>query len=288
MIDVQFLNQKATKLKSGLKNIRTILEKGEDTFLNTPMYPDRVKYYLIIVYDILEDISCHLLKEIYKKITKEGCLEEIVKTGIFSEKINRTLYDFVNLKKKLFHEEFNYSDRELYYLTKDILNTLDGLYITELAGIVKQMKEKAPKLKIPVNLVKINHNLSVMKAEVRRMKTFGSLSLNEFEKDAFAVDRVRYFLTVYIDSALWICRHVIRQAKLQNKRCFLALAENGNLTSKTAEFFQNLADRRDLLADPVKDIDMVWLWEVLKKIDSFTESMIKELSVSLVEKRQMG
>jgi len=46
MLDIEFLNEKATKLKSALKKIKQIIDFGEDAFLKTPMYPDRVKYYL--------------------------------------------------------------------------------------------------------------------------------------------------------------------------------------------------------------------------------------------------
>lgn len=283
MIDIQFLNQKATKLKSGLKNIRNILDKGEDIFILTPMYPDRTKYYLVIVYDILQEIACHLLKAVEGKFNKETCLEDITKTGLFSEKINRILQDFVFFKKKLFQENFNYSEKELFHLSKNIVETLDSLFITELAKAVKELQEKAPKLKIPVNLVKINKNLTTMKLEAKRVETFKNLAKDEFVKDSFAIDRTRYFLTVYIDSALWICRHISRQVKLQDRRCFPALADKGIISEDTADFLQQIADSRDKLANPLEKVDLNWLYETVQNLTLKTEEFIRELSKSLID-----
>lgn len=283
MIDIQFLNQKATKLKSGLKNIRNILDKGEEAFISTPMYPDRTKYYLIIVYDILQEIACHLLKAVEGKFNKETCLEDITKTGLFSEKINRILQDFVIFRKKLFEENFSYSEKELFHLSKNIVETVDNLFITELAKAVKELQEKAPKLKIPVNLVKINKNLTTMKLEAKRVETFKQLTLDEFVKDNFAIDRTRYFLTVYIDSALWICRHILRQLKLQDKKCFIALAEKGIISQETASFLQHIADNRDSLANPMEEVDSGWLYETVQNLMTETQRFIRELSKSLID-----
>lgn len=285
MIDVNFLNEKATKLKSGIKSINTILGKGENEFVNTPMYPDRIKYYLITIYDILNDISCHLLKEIDRdKFNRESCIEDITKIDIFSEKMNRTLTDFINFRRKLFESGFSYSERELFYLSKDIVETIDNLFIKELARVVRDMKEKYPRLKIPVNLVKINKNLSVMKGEVKRLQTFKNLSFEEFSKDRFAIDRARYFLTAYIDSGLWVCRHIARQVKIQTKRCFLGLSERGIISVDIADTFQQIADNREILANPIQHIDLNWLYDVIHKLPSLTDRFIRELSNSILEK----
>ncbi|MEZ0323129.1 MAG: HepT-like ribonuclease domain-containing protein [Hydrogenothermaceae bacterium] len=284
MIDIEFLNQKATKLKSTLKNIKMIIEKGEETFLSTPMYPDRIKYYLVIASDFLEEIACHLLKEITQKVQRENCLKEISGMDIFSPKLNRTFQDFVEFKRKLFEENFNYSERELYHLTRDIVSTIDSLFIPELSIVVKQLKEKSPKLKIPVNLVKINKNLSVMKSELKRIQTFESMSFEEFSSNDFAVDRTRYFLTVYIDSAMWICRHISRQAKINNKRCFEGLTENRIISKETAEILQDISDKREVIANPTAEVDKSWLYNLIKKdLKTTTENFIKELSKSLIE-----
>lgn len=284
MVDVEFLNQKATKLKSALKNIRLILERGENIFLSTPMYPDRVKYYLVIVYDFLEEISCHLLKEISQKIVKKECLENISRTDIFSEKINRIFKDFVNFRKKLFEENFSYSERELFHLTKEIVYTIDNLFIQELASVVKQLKERAPKLKIPVNLAKINKNLSTMKGEIKRMNTFKGMDLEEFSNSSFAVDRVRYFLTAYIDAALWICRHIARQGRILNRRCFEGLAESGILERETADVLQQISDMRDSLADPTVAVNTEWLYSILSGLEATTDRFIKGLFKGLLAK----
>lgn len=284
MVDIEFLNQKATKLKSALKNIRAIVDKGEEVFLSTPMYPDRVKYYLIIAYDFLEEISCHILKEMGHKVEKGKCLEEISKIDIFSEKLNRTFGDFVWFRSKLFEEKFSYSEKELYHLTKDILSTIDSMFINELALLVKQLKQKAPKLKIPVNLVKINKNLSTMKGEVKRIHTFKSMSPQEFYNSQFAVDRTRYFLTVYIDAASWICRHIARQLKITAKNCFQALVEKGILSKETGESLHRIADKKEDLANPITPVDTGWLYNLIFELDKITDNFIKELSNSLLEK----
>lgn len=283
MIDIQFLNQKATKLKSGIKNVKNILDKGEDIFINTPMYPDRTKYYLVIIYDILQEIACHILKSLEGKFNKESCLEDITKTGLFSDKINRVLQDFVFFRKKLFEQNFSYSEKELFHFSKSIVETLDSLFITELAKVVKELQEKAPKLKIPVNLVKINKNLTTMKLEAKRVETFKGLSKEQFSQDVFAIDRTRYFLAVYIDAALWICRHIARQLKIQHKDCFIALAEKNIISPKTAEFLQQIADSRDKLADPLSQIDLDWLYDITLNLRQKTDDFIRELSKSLVD-----
>jgi Protein of unknown function DUF86. len=102
MLDIEFLNEKATKLKSALKKIKQIIDFGEDAFLKTPMYPDRVKYYLIILYDELEAIACHILSNYYNDKIKENCIEKLSKDTIFSEKLNRIFADFNEFKIKYF------------------------------------------------------------------------------------------------------------------------------------------------------------------------------------------
>lgn len=285
MLDIEFLNEKATKLKSALKKINQIIDFGEETFLKTPMYPDRVKYYLIILYDELEAIACHILSNYYGQKIKENCLEKLSKDTIFSEKLSRIFIDFIEFKNKVFQENFSYSEKELYHLTKNIAQTLDALFVRELSDVVKQLKEKQPKLAIPVNLVKVNHYASAIKGEVKRLETFSKISLNEFKDSSFAIDRSRYFIVVAVDSALWICRHISRQLKIKpSKDCFRSLAENGCLSIELAENLDKIAKLRDDLADPTKDIDLDFLYELVKgDFKTLMDRFILEVAKSIKE-----
>lgn len=280
MLNIEFLNEKATKTNSTLKKVSNILEFGEESFLKTPMYPDRVKYYLIILYDELEAIACHILSNIHNEKIKENCLERISQEGIFSEKLNRIFQDFVIFRKKLFEENFNYSDKELFFLSNEIVSTLQNLFIKELSQIVKQLKEKQPKLAVPVNLVKLNQHASVIKSEIKRLEPFRKMSQDEFINSPFAIDRSRYFLVVAIDSTLWICRHISRQSGLKpSKDCFKSLGENGVLSLDLAEKLSNITMLRDTLADPTKEIDKKYLYNLVKSdFEKVMNDFIKEIS----------
>ena len=280
MLNVEFLNEKATKVNSTLKKLSNILQFGEDTFLKTPMYPDRTKYYLIILYDELEAIACHIVSNIREEKVKENCLEKLSQEGVFSEKLNRIFQDFVNFKKKLFEENFNYSDRELFHLSNEIVSTLQNFFIKELAAVVKQLKEKQPKLAIPVNLVKLNHHASTVKSEIKRLNPFKGMSEEEFINNNFAIDRSRYFIVVAIDSMLWMCRHVARQSGLKpSKDCFINLAENGILEQELAKKLSEVASLRDTLADPTKDIDKHYLFRLVKsEFEEIANGFIKQIA----------
>ncbi|WP_299229921.1 HepT-like ribonuclease domain-containing protein [Sulfurihydrogenibium sp.] len=285
MLDIEFLNEKATKLKSALKKIKQIIDFGEDAFLKTPMYPDRVKYYLIILYDELEVIACHILSNYYNDKIKENCIEKLSKDTIFSEKLNRIFADFNEFKNKVFQENFSYLEKQLYHLTKNIVETLDALFIKELSDVVKQLKEKQPKLAIPVNLVKVNHYASAIKGEVKRLETFSKMNEQEFKNNSFAIDRSRYFIVVAIDSALWICRHISRQLKIKfSKDCFKSLAENGCLSVELAENLDKIAQVRNDLADPTKSIDLDFLYKLVKgDFKGLMDKFILEVAKSIKE-----
>lgn len=280
MLNIEYLNEKATKINSALKKISKILEFGEEVFLKTPMYPDRVKYYLVILYDELEAIACHLLSNIFNEKVKENCLEKLSQEGIFSEKLSRIFQDFVNFKKKLFEENFSYSDKELFYLSNEIVSTLQNFFLKELSQIVKQLKEKQPKLTVPVNLVKLNHHASVIKAEIKRLTPFRSMTEEEFINNPFAVDRSRYFLVVAIDSALWICRHMVRQLGIKpDKNCFNAMKEKGVIDSQLAEKIFQVVSLRDTLADPTKDVDKKFLYNLVKSdFEKIMDEYLKQIS----------
>ncbi|WP_028949785.1 DUF86 domain-containing protein [Sulfurihydrogenibium subterraneum] len=265
MLNIEFLNEKATKVNNALKKVSKILDVGEDEFLKTPMYPDRVKYYLIILYDELEAIACHILSNIHNEKIKENCLEKLSQEGVFSEKLNRLFQDFVKFKVNLFESGFNYSEKELYHLSKEIVDTLSNLFLKELAEVVRQLKEKQPKLAVPVNLVKLNHHASVIKGEVKRLEPFKKISKEEFLNSNFAIDRSRYFLVVAIDSALWICRHLSRQIGLKpSKDCFKNLGENGVISQDVAQKLSLISSLRDVLADPTKEVDKELLYNLVK------------------------
>ncbi len=276
MLNIEFLNEKATKVNTALKKVSNILNFGEETFLKTPMYPDRVKYYLIIIYDELEAISCHLLSNVHNGKIKENCLEKISQEGIFSEKLNRIFQDFAKFKKKLFEENFSYSDKELYHLSNQLVSTLQNFFLKELSQIVKQLKEKQPKLTIPVNLVKLNKHASVIKSQVKRLSPFRNMTEEEFINSPFAIDRSRYFMVVAIDSALWICRHIARQSGMKpDKNCFNSLKIDSDLADK---LFQ-IVSLRDTLADPTKEVDKKFLYNLVKNyFEKIMDTYLKQIS----------
>ncbi len=283
MLDIEFLNEKATKVNSTIKKISQIIDLGEETFLKTPMYPDRVKYYLIILYDELEAISCHILSNYTGEKIKENCLKNLVKESIFSEKLNRIFLDFINFRENLLKENFNYKEEHLYHFTKEIVSTLKESFLKELSVVVKQLKEKQPKLAIPVNLIKVNHHASTIKSEIKRLKTFSNMDFDSFKNSKFAIDRSRYFIVVAIDSALWICRHIARNLKLKpSKNCFLLLSEKNCLEKSLAQKLEEVAKLRDKLADPKEDIDINLLYNLVKEdFEAMMDSYIKALSKML-------
>jgi len=172
MLDTQFLNEKATKLRSALKKVKQIIDRGPDEFINTPMYPDRVQYYMIMAYDELDQIACHLLKEISGIRKKENCITELTSQGIFSGKISRAMTDFQNFRDDIFKTGFSYSPQQMYVSVKNILDNLYDNFIPELASIVKEIKSKEPELKIPVNLKKVNEQAKAVKSSIKKIKIF--------------------------------------------------------------------------------------------------------------------
>ncbi len=287
MIDTKFLNEHATKFRSALKKTKQIIDRGIEEFLKIPMYPDRAKYYIIIAYDELDKIACHLLRNITKEKLKENCLERLVEERVFSARINRALEDFVNFKKKLFVENFNYSDRELYTFLKQLIDELYEPFIKELAKVVKELKEKEPKLSIPVNMIKVSEQAAAIKSTLKKIDVFLKYPEEEFIKSPYAVDRSRYFAVVLIDSALWICRHVSRAAKLpRSKECFLNLAEHGIISKETAEKLQNIVNLRKDLVDPTKEINLKEFYSMLKNDFPAFISFIKEVVRAIYGKKE--
>ena len=287
MIDTKFLNEHATKFRSALKKTKQIIDRGLDEFLKTPMYPDRAKYYIIIAYDELDKIACHLLRNITKEKLKENCLEKLLEEKVFSARMNRALEDFVNFKKKLFEENFNYSDRELYTFLKELIDELYEPFIKELAKVVKELKEKEPKLSIPVNMIKVSEQAGAIKSTLKKIDVFLKYPKEEFIKSPYAIDRSRYFAVVLIDAALWICRHVSRAAKLpRSKECFINLGEHGIISKQTAEKLQRIANMRENLVDPTKKIDLEEFYDMLKNDFPAFLDFIKEVVKSIYGKKE--
>ncbi len=287
MIDTKFLNEKATKFKTALKKIKAILDRGEEEFLKTPMYPDRAKYYAIIAYDELEEIACHLLKNILKEKYKENCLQKLVEEEIFPAKTSRIFSDFINFRNTIMKENFSYSEKEMYSLLKGITDYLNQSFIPELARIVNELKRKEPKLAIPVNVTKVNEQAQAIKSTIKKLNVFLKNTKEEFLKSDYAVDRTRYFTVVALDSALWICRNVARNAKLpRSKKCFLNLAEHGIISKETGEKLQKLADLREKLVDPTSKIDLEKFYEDLKETLPYFDRFIKEVASAILGKKK--
>ncbi len=286
MLDIQFLNERAKKLRSALKKAKQIIDMGQKEFSSVPMYPDRTQYYMVIAYEELEKIACHIYKEITGEKISENCIEKLSQTDIFSGKINRAFQDFIKFKKNLLESRFSYSPEEMYFTVKNILDSLYEPFIKELSSVVKELKEKQPKLAIPVNLKKVNQQAKAIKSELKKIKTLLDYPREEFIKSEFAIDRGRYFAVVTIDSALWICRHIARQLKLKpSKRCFENLYKAGVLKKETAEKLEKIASYRDTLADPEKYIDPHFLYTLLKEDFPIFLEFIKEVSYAIFGKR---
>jgi len=287
MIDTKFLNEKATKFKTALKKIKAILDRGEEEFLKTPMYPDRAKYYAIIAYDELEEIACHLIKNILKEKQKENCLQKLVEEEIFPAKTSRVFLDFINFRNTIMKENFSYSEKEMYSLLKDIVEYLNQNFIPELAKIVNELKKKEPKLAIPVNVTKVNEQAQAIKSTLKKLDVFLRNSKDEFLNSEYAIDRTKYFTVVALDSALWICRHLSRAAKLpRSKECFSNLAENGIISKETGEKLQNLANLRGKLVDPTAEIDLEKFYDDLKETLPYFNLFIKEIAAAIIGKKK--
>ncbi len=285
MLDVQFLNERAKKLRSALKKVKQIIDLGKETFVSTPMYPDRVQYYMVIAYDELEKIACHIYSEATGEKISENCLEKLSQTDIFSGKINRAIQDFIKFKKDLFESNFKYSPEQMYFTVKNILDSLYEPFIKELGKVVKELKEKQPKLAIPVNLKKVNQQAKAIKSELKKIETLLKYPEEEFIKSEYAIDRGRYFAVVTIDSALWICRHIARQLKLKpSKNCFENLYKAGVLKKETAEKLEKIASYRDIFANPEKEINPQELYKILKEDFSVFLEFIKEISKAIFGK----
>ncbi len=265
VVDTKFLNEKASKAKTFIKKIKQILELGEEEFSKNPMYPDRTKYYLIVLSDELEQIACHILEVYFQQKFNEKCLEKLALEEILDAKLSRSLYDLYKLKENLLKEGLVYTPENMYHTVLDIISTLDKLLIPQLAQILKELKEKQPSLKIPVNLKKVNQHISAIKSNLSKLDTFLKYSEEEFINSPMFIDRSRYFIVVVIDSSLWICKHVLR--KLGERKvdsCFNKFYEKGILDKETANILDYFASNRDLFADPTKDIDLHEFYTKLK------------------------
>ena len=282
MLDIEFLNEKATKIKTSIKKVSEILNLGKEEFIKRPIYPDRAQYYMLFAYDELDKISCYILKKVANISKKENCLIDLANEKIFSEKVNRVLIDFYNFRKTLFENSFEYPPDKLYPLAKNIVDTLSITFIKELANLVKELKAKEPKLKYPVNLKKLNEHAKNIKSTVKKLKTFSKYSYEDFEKSPLFIDRTRYYLVVLIDLALWVCKHLSRKMGIKaRKDCFIGLLEKDVLDRDVAYFLQSLADLRNNLANPEEKIDTKLLYRALtEKLDYF-EKFIKSIAKAI-------
>ncbi|WP_457622286.1 DUF86 domain-containing protein [Persephonella sp.] len=284
MLDTQFLNEKATKFRSALKKVKQIIDRGPEEFINTPMYPDRVQYYMIIAYDELDQIACHLIKEISGAKKKENCVDDLVSQDIFSGKVSRGLQDFKKFRDSIFETRFKYSPEQMYVSVKNILDNLFDNFISELAQLVKELKSKEPELSIPVNLKKVNEQAKAVKSSIKKIKIFLGYPFDEFKENPMFMDRTRYFLVVAVDSSLWICRHILRKLKSKHKNCFDGLFREGVISQKTADSLNKLLSLRDDLANPETDIPAEELFKTASESIQVFENYIKEISRAIIGK----
>lgn len=265
IVDTKFLNEKASKAKTFIKKIKQILSLGEEEFSKNPMYPDRTKYYLIVLTDELEQIACHILQVYFQQKFNEKCLEKLVSEEILDAKLSRSLYDLYKLKETLLKENMVYTPENMYHTVSDIISTLDKLVILELAQILKELKEKQPSLKVPVNFKKVNQHISVIKSNLLKLDTFLKYPEEEFLNSPMFIDRSRYFIVIIIDSSLWICRHLLRKlGDRKTDNCFYKLSEKSIIDKDTADLLEYFASNRELFANPTKDIDLKEFYTKLK------------------------
>jgi len=285
MLDVQFLNDKASKLVLFLKKADKILKSGEEQFLKIPMYPDRTQYYLISAYNELEEICCHLLKETTGEKHKGGCVEKIAQEQLFSEKINRVLMDYSSYIKGVMENNYRYTPKEIFVIGTQITSTLLDSFIKELSSVVKEIKAKEPQLSIPVNVKKLQDHAKAIKSSVRKISNFLNFPKEEFINSPLFIDRARYFSVVLIDSSLWICRHILRKTgKKVEKNCFFQLHKEGFINSETAENLEALSRYRDILADPTAEFNPERLYELLKKTVPYFLDFLSEISKGIFKK----
>ncbi|RUM58802.1 MAG: hypothetical protein DSY60_00990 [Persephonella sp.] len=282
MIDIEFLNEKATKFKRSLSKVKQILDLGYENFIKTPMYPDRAQYYALFTYDELDKIACHLLKEISNLKKKEDCILDLANEQIFSEKLNRTFIDFYNFRDTLFKNEFKYPPEKMYPLLKNFVDTLDSLFLKELASIVKELKSKEKKLKYPVNIKKLNEQATVLKSMEKKLKTFAKYSLDEFKNSPYFIDRTRYYLVSLADASSWICRHLSRKMGLKTgKECFKGLMENNVLSTDVAIFFQELNNLKETLANPEKEVMPELLYKIITEKLNLIDKFLREIAKTI-------
>jgi len=287
IVDTKFLNEKASKAKTFIKKIKQILSFGEEEFLKNPMYSDRTKYYFIVLADELEHIACHLLEVYFQQKMEDKCLEKLALEEILDAKLSRSLLDLYKFKENLLKENMKYTPENMYHTVSDIINTLDKLLIPELASILKELKEKQPSLKIPVNLKKVQQHISAIKSNLAKLDTFLKYPEEEFFNSPMFIDRSRYFIVVVIDSSLWICRHILRKLGERNtKNCFHKLFEKDILTKETAETLDYFALNRDLFADPTKNIDLKEFYTKLKEAKKSYNGFVKSILKFILEKEQ--
>ena len=278
IVDTKFLNEKASKAKTFIKKIKQILDLGEREFSSNPMYPDRTKYYLIVLSDELEQIACHILEVYFQEKFNDNCLKKLALEEILDAKLSRSLYDLANLKETLLKENMVYTPENMYHTVLDIISTLDNLLIPELAQILKQLKEKQPKLKVDVNLKKINQHISAIKSNLSKLDTFLKYGEEEFTNSPMFLDRSRYFIVVIIDSSLWICRHLIRKLGEKTKdKCFYKLVEKNIIDSETARVLEYFALNREVFANPTKEIDAKEFYSNLKLAKTAYVSFVKNV-----------
>lgn len=278
VIDIKFLNEEATKIKSLVKKLKGITDLGEDAFKTNPMYPDRAKYYLIILKEELEKVACHLLQVFYQETVKDNCLEKLAKEEIFDAKLSRALLDIDNMYKQLIKESMVSTPENFYPILKEVVDVLNERFLPELAKVVKSLKEKQPELKVPVNLNKLKHHIFVINSNLKKLETFLKYPKEEFLKSNRFIDRSKYYIVSALDSANWICRHFLRAVKEKpQKDCFAALKEKGLLDEESYNVLSFFAKERGKLVNPQEELEPTELYENLVKAPTAFKKFYKSV-----------
>ncbi len=140
LIDFDLLKEKAGRVKESVKKINFVLSQGEESFCQSPMYYDRVKYFYQVAYDSLFDICKHLAGKFDIKKFGDDCLIKMLEAGVIPKEYNEPLSKMASLKNRLI-STWDIPPQELYRALLDIKDNFEPL-LKEIANSLKRLIEE--------------------------------------------------------------------------------------------------------------------------------------------------
>ncbi|MFN3599169.1 MAG: HepT-like ribonuclease domain-containing protein [Aquificaceae bacterium] len=140
LIDFDLLKEKAGRVKESVKKINFVLSQGEESFCQSPMYYDRVKYFYHVAYDSLFDICKHLAGKFGIKKFGDDCLIKMLEAGVIPKEYNEPLSKMASLKNKLI-STWDIPPQELYRALLEIKDSFEPL-LKEIANSLKRLIEE--------------------------------------------------------------------------------------------------------------------------------------------------